>query len=210
MPKTSSRRGLKRSRNGNPLTTDVSIARNISQGNIYRCKRTVNVGVITATTIDSGVGRRFRLVDLPVSSDFTNLFDQYRIVAVEAIYVFSTHILASQARYPRITFAVDYSDAANPASEADVLQYQNAESFQFGQVKHTFKRVLKPRAALAAFEGAFSGYGMASPNQWFDCADSSIEYYGTKEWISNYNTTSATGAVINVYHRYHLEFKNAR
>jgi len=156
------------------------------------------------------VGRRFRLTDVPSASDFTNLFDQYRITAVEAVYVFSTHILSSAARYPRLTFAVDYSDAGNPTSESDVLQYQNAEAFQFGQVKHTFKRMLKPRAALAAFEGAFSGYGMASANQWFDTADASIEYYGTKEWVSNYNTTLATGALINVYHRYHFEFKNAR
>lgn len=202
-------RRIKRSSRRN-LSKDIAPARNISQGNVYRCVRTVNVGVITATTVDAGVGRRFRLTDLSTSSDFTNLFDQYRIVAVEAMYVFSTHILASQARYPRISFAVDYSDSANPGSEADVLQYQNAESFQFGQVKHTFKRVFKPRAALATYEGAFSGYGMAAANQWFDCNDAAIEYYGTKEWLSNYNTTIATGAVINVYHRYHLEFKNAR
>lgn len=192
------------------LTTDIAPARNISQGNLYRCVRTVNLGAITAGANDTGAGRRFRLSDVPTSSDFTNLFDQYRIVAVEAIYVFSTHILASQARYPRITFAVDYSDASLPGSEADVLQYQNVECFQFGQVKHTFKRVLKPRAALAAYEGAFTGYGMASPNQWFDTNDASVEYYGTKEWLSNYNTVLATGAVINVYHRYHMEFKNAR
>ncbi len=202
------RRG--RRSNGRSLTKDIAPARNISQGNIYRCVRTVNLGAITAGAVDTGVGRRFRLTDVPTSSDFTNLFDQYRIIGVEAMYVFSTHILASQARYPRITFAVDYSDAGNPGTEADVLQYQNAESFQFGQVKHTFKRALKPRAALAAYEGAFSGYGMASANQWFDCNDPSIEYYGTKEWISNYNTTLATGAVLNVYHRYHMEFKNAR
>ncbi len=206
-----SRRMRSRRRNGrSALSTDVAVARNISQGNLYRCVRTVNLGSITAGTIDAGLGRRFRLSDVPTSTDFTNLFDQYRIVAVEAIYVFSTHVLSAQARYPRITFAVDYSDASNPASEAEVLQYQNAESFQFGQVKHTFKRVLKPRAALAAFEGAFSGYGMASANQWFDTNDSSIEYYGTKEWVVNYNTTLATGAVINVYHRYHMEFKNAK
>jgi hypothetical protein len=193
-----------------PMSTDIAVARNISQGNIYRTVRTVSLGAITAGLVDTGVGRRFRLSDVPGSSDFTNLFDQYRIVAVEAIYVFSTHILASQARYPRITFCVDYSDASNPASENAILEYQNAESFQFGQVKHTFKRVLKPRAALGAFEGAFTGYGMAPLGMWFDAADSAIEYYGTKEWLSNYNTTIATGAQVNVYHRYHLEFKNSR
>jgi len=204
------RNNVTRVKRGGSLYRDLAVARNISQGNIYRVVRTVNLGTVTAGTIDSGLGRRFRLADLPSSTDFTNLFDQYRIVAVEAMYVFSTHILASQARYPRLTFAVDYSDSGNPASESAVLEYQNAETFQFGQVKHTFKRMFKPRAALAAYEGAFSGYGQAPANMWFDCADSSIEYYGTKEWLSNYNTTSATGAVVNVYHRYHLEFKNAK
>jgi len=213
MANKSRRVSRKRSnRNGNRaiLSRDIAPSRMIGQGATYRTVRTVNVGAITAIATDSGVGRRFRLSDLPSTSEFTNLFDQYRIVMVEAEYVFSTHILASQARYPRIAFAVDYSDSTNPGSESEVLQYQNAEAFQFGQVKHTFKRVFKPRAALAAFQGAFTGYGTASPNQWFDTSNSSIEYYGTKEWINNYNTVLATGAVLNVYHRYHLEFKNAR
>lgn len=204
------RRPRRGTRNGAVLSTDIASARRISQGNVYRCIRTVNVGVITAPTIDAEQGRNFRLADLPNSSDFTNLFDQYRIVAVECIYVFSSHILAANSRYPRITFAVDYSDSTSPANEAEVLQYQNAEMFQFGQVRHTFKRVIRPRAAMAAFEGAFTGYGMASPNQWFDTNDSSVQYYGTKEWMAFYNTTTNTGSVINVYHRYHLEFKNAR
>lgn len=213
MSKRSSTRGRRRSRrNGNAATMsrDIAPARMIGQGPTYRTVRTVNVGAITAIATDSGVGRLFKLNSLPNVTEFTNLFDQYRIVMVEAEYVFSTHILSSQARYPRIAFAVDYSDAGNPTSESDVLQYQNAEAFQFGQVKHTFKRVFKPRAALAAYQGAFTGYGTASPNQWFDTNNAGIEYYGTKEWINNYNTVLATGAVINVYHRYHLEFKNSR
>ncbi len=199
-------------RNGNrdSNSKDVATVRNIRQGMIYRTVRTVNVGAITAGAIDTGVGRVFKLSNLPNTTEFTNLFDQFRIVRVEVEYVFSTHILASQAKYPRITFAVDYSDASNPASENDILQYENAETFQFGQVKHMFKRVFQPRAALASYQGAFTGYGLANPNQWFDTNNSSIEYYGTKEWITNYNTTAATGATINVYHRYHLEFKNAR
>ncbi len=211
MPNSNNRRMRSSRRRGqSSLTTDIAPARNISQGNIYRCVRTVNVGTIVAGAIDAGNGRRFRLSDLPSSSDFTNLFDQYRIKHIEAVYVFSTHILASQARYPRLTFAVDYSDASNPASESDVLQYQNSETYQFGQVKHTFKRVFQPRAALAAFEGAFTGYGMASVNQWFDTNDSSIEYYGTKDWLTNYNTGLNTGAQVTLYYRYHLEFKNAK
>lgn len=192
------------------MSRDIAPSRMIGQGAIFRTIRTVNVGAITAGLTDTGVGRTFKLSNLPNTTEFTNLFDQFRIVMVEAEYVFSTHILASQARYPRITFAVDYSDASNPATESEVLQYQNAESFQFGQVKHTFKRVLKPLAALAAYQGTFTAYGTASSTQWFDTNNSSVEYYGTKEWINNYNTTLATGAVINVYHRYHLEFKNAR
>jgi len=210
MTKRRSSRASKRSRRDGSEYRDIAAARNIGQGATYRCIRTVNLGSITAGLVDSGIGRKFRLGDLPSSTDFTALFDQYRIVAVEAIYVFSTHILASQARYPRLTFAVDFSDASNPGSEAEVLQYQNAESFQFGQVKHTFKRVFRPRAAMAAYEGAFTGYGVAPANQWFDTSDPNIEYYGTKEWVNNYNTTLATGALINVYHRCHLEFKNAR
>jgi len=203
--KSSKRRG------GNNLSRDVAVARNISQGNIYSCVRTVNFGTITLpAATDGGSGRRFSLSDLPGSSDFTNLFDQYRITAVEIVYVFSTHILASQARYPRITFSVDYTDASTPASENAVLEYQNSETYQFGQTKHTFKRMFKPRAALAAFEGAFTGYGAAPPNMWFDCSDSGVQYYGVKEWVSNFNSTLNTGAIINVYARYHMDFKNAR
>ncbi len=189
---------------------DIAVYRNIPSPQVYHFTRMVKLGLITNTAVDGGSGRFFMLQQVPSYTEITNLFTQYRISRVDLVYMFKTHILPSGKAYPRITFGVDYSDATTPLLESDVLQLGDSETFQFGQVKHTFERSLVPRVATALYQGAFSGYGTAPSGQWIDCDSPTVQYYGTKEWLSDYNTTLASGAQVELYVRYHIDAKLVR
>lgn len=189
---------------------DVATTSSVVAPIVHSYTRMYKLGDIVAGPADGGSGRSFTLSSLPNSSEFTSLYNQYRITQIDLIYEFSTHILPSSKAYPRLTFCVDYNDASNPSAESELLQYETAEVFQFGQVKHTFKRSFKPRVALAAYQGTFSGYTTAPESMWLNCDNTSIQYYGIKEWVSNYNTVLASGATLTVYARYYMDFKAVR
>lgn len=71
----------------------------------------------------------FTLDQLPDYTDFTRLFDMYRITKVEIDWVpeyteLTDAALVSNAVNVRFNSTVDLSDAASPASVDEVLQYQ--------------------------------------------------------------------------------------
>lgn len=108
---------------------------------IYRFRRT-NAGsttsgfganTITQTNLGQGVGAWFTLNDLLNATEFTGLFDQYRIdrVTIKLIPMVHMQVLDGTAVAPvnpgMIYHAVDYDDANNPTNAAYMQQYQNTK-----------------------------------------------------------------------------------
>jgi len=78
-------------------------------------------------------GLVFTLDSLPQYTDFTKLFDMYRITKVEIDWLpeyteLTDAALVSNAVNVRFNSAVDLSDEAAPASVAEILQYQQLVS----------------------------------------------------------------------------------
>lgn len=69
----------------------------------------------------------FALSDLPAYSDFTNLFDQYRIVKIQYRFCLerdpgSNTGSANPGLFPRITWIHDFNSSEVPANEAELLE----------------------------------------------------------------------------------------
>jgi len=163
---------------------------------------------IAKAAADNGYAYQFFLAGLPDSTDFTNLYDQYRILKVHVRLVLNTPNISTA--YPRITSVVDYDDSAAPTVETELLQYPNAKVCQFGPstVQHEFEFV--PRAATAMFQGVTTGYALAKAGQWLDGGYPAISHYGVKFFITNYNSTSTPNTTITMYASYQVQMKNAR
>lgn len=185
---------------------------------VYGFKRTCELDnfVIAASAAGSTKTYNFYLSQLPSYTEFTTLFDQYRIMAVKVTFyppfnvAFNT---ASNVAEPVGEFysVVDY-DGGNTSTVtlATMTQYQNLRRTYFNK-PHT--RYFKPRAyQYGVMDGAssFGGYTTMSHKSWFDVASPSIRYYGLYVGWDQSQVDLTRQTTIRVTATYYLQFKQVR
>lgn len=148
----------------------------------------------TTTGTASPVGMTFNLNNVTATSDFTNLFDQYRIVKV--LYRFVCRRDPSQtttnpSTYPRIQWVHDFNDQVISTS-AELRQYANLrEAFFNESYQRTKWYSLKPATLPLTYETGISSKTGPTWGQWLDAKNSAgVPYYGIK-WV-------ADGAFVNM------------
>lgn len=118
-------------------------------------------------------GYQFVLSNLPNYTDFTNLFDMYRITKIEIDWVpeyteLTDAALVSNAINVRFNTAIDLSDASAPGSVDEVLQYQQLKSTG---ITRTHSRVWKPTFLMG---------GLVPCECWLPTSNPSERHYGLK------------------------------
>lgn len=168
-------------------------------------------GVVTSST----GAYSFKLSDLPNYTEFTALFDRYRITGVRlqvmpriSQQTVGGNATAATAYSPVIAHTIDYDDATTPADINAINQY---DSVKYQYEYKPFKVWIRPRAAQAQYgSGVFTSYGNSNPKQWMDVASPDITYYGWK-WATNGYSAQLTGNQYwDVMATYYLEFMNPR
>lgn len=172
-----------------------------SQTKPYYFKRTMegwyNPGVGTEANLVASSsaavtrGLYFRFGDLSNTTDFTGLFDQYKITGIRVKL-----IPAQNAAPPTISsttnavlyIAADYNDYTAPVSSSDVLEFQNVKTYGFNE---TVDYYFKPKVALAAYSGVFTSY--AASNPWIDIGSPNVQHYGLKIYIPGVSANSICG-----------------
>jgi len=106
-----------------------------STGTVRLVRRNTDVGTINCTLSTTTFGAlTFRLINLPNSGEFTSLFDQYKINAVN-VQFFPQQTEVTRVNFPgdtayayaRMLTAIDYNDSTPPAQVDDVREYENCE-----------------------------------------------------------------------------------
>lgn len=180
---------------------------------VHYFKRTVWLPewyVATANT-DTFATLNFRLNQLPNFSEFTSLYDQYKIngVKFELIPRYDTNTqvgsagIATPAHYSSQNWtAIDYDDTVTPTSMADILQYQNVKRTGSSRI---MTRFIKPKFADTIFaSGVISGY---RPQKGFiDCTYPNVEHYGVKFGFSSNPLALTYGLRMTFY----IALKNVR
>jgi hypothetical protein len=132
------------------------------------------------------------------SSNFTAIFDQYKITEVE-VFIYPT--LTNSAAYVANSMSVvDYDDSNTLSSNSAYLNYENVE---FSVVTNGHYRKFRPHIAIAAYQGAFTGFANEAP-QWIDCAYPNIQHYGVKFGVEQDNVNR----VFNLLIRARVLFRN--
>jgi hypothetical protein len=139
----------------------------------------------TNVTNDPMAASFFTLADMPQSSTFTALFDQYRIDNIAVTFTptltgnTNLESASNQLVLPDYSFwyTVDLDDASVVSPLTALMEYEGAQRVVFTGKPFTVEWV--PHAALAAYSGAFTSYSnVKSP--WIDCASASVQHYGLK------------------------------
>jgi hypothetical protein len=170
--------------------------------------RSVLLGNISATNVETTGAYYFTLDSLPSYTDFTSLFDQYRIAQVTVRFIpvvapFGASTTA--ALLPDLHTVIDYDDAVAPAT-VDVMRQYGTHSVAPNQVY--FERVLTPRYAVASYSGTFTSYSLAPVFTWIDSNSPSVQYYGVKWGTTSVSVVSGSYVLYNVEATYVVQCKS--
>lgn len=148
----------------------------------------------------------FQLSDIPDISQYTALFDRYRIKGVSVVFVnrgTQTYIGNSSGDVPYITTAIDYNDNSTALVPAD--RYQTCLTTQ---MTTTFVRKFVPQKALPVYNGISSAYVAGRNDQWLDCGFTGVPHY---QLVVNIGATSLDAQfVYEVDVLYTVEFDTVR
>jgi len=149
------------------------------QGQIFRTVRRSTVATLVQSTADVLGVIYFTLDNLLGYTEFTTLFDQYRIDFAEVRFrpmynQFTVNNPSTGALYPPILTVIDYDDA-NTITKAQALEFSTCREVS---VAKSFSRKLVPKFAVAAYSGTFTSY--APKTGFVDCNSPSVQHYGVK------------------------------
>lgn len=158
---------------------------------MYWFRRSCPIGDLAFTTTGSGGLLEFRLNQLPNYTEFTTMFDAYRINKVVLSFkpnFIESNVNASFATtgyIPDIGVVIDYdSQATNPSNMNELRQYSNFREYK---ANRAFKVVVVPRTAGMIYKGpASTAYCQSRPRLWLDCENPDVPHYGV-----NYFTAPA-------------------
>lgn len=149
--------------------------------------------IIPSTTTTFGA-LTFSLDSLPSYTDFTELYDAYRInkVKVEIIPRINSGDMSSQVQMPMFHSVVDHTDAAAPTTLASMMEYENVRSTQGTRVH---KRYFTPKAQQELFNSVVgTGYGTDRRNKFIATDNPAIPHYALK-WAAGPLITGGSNQV---------------
>jgi len=197
--------------------------RKLNASSIYKFSRyAAPLSMITNTTQVQSIPwtQQFQLTDVVNYTDFTTLFDNYKIDKVvyqmqlltnPEAFVDITPSLTNKGVehwYPVMWYVMDNDDSAVPT----LAQLREKQGIK--------RKVLKPNQIISftvypkfqkqtyAGPGGLVGYGPASG--WLDCADAGVPHYGIKGCVDFHQNLNTLQYNIEVTAKYYLSFKGAQ
>jgi len=187
-----------------PILQDIP-RKYLKRSNVFNLERTYNVGYANpSTTVDTSGSITASLNLLNDYTEFTALFDSYRILRLDVDFIPVSSVTPGA---PLFT-VIDYDDATILGSLGAFLEYGDVLAHSQSGRKHS--RTLAPRAALSAYNGTFTSFAHSMYKQWFDCASPGVQFYGLKYIIPALASNSPTLGAYMINVRYTLQFCSER
>lgn len=151
----------------------------------------------------------FNLASVPDVSDFTALYDQYKIKGIK--YTLIPRIsnagpsgaVGNPSILGNIWSVLDFDDSNIPASLNTLLQYQNVKRTQYNKIH---SRYFKPSVQLGV--GTPLASSLIRKNQWIDAANISAQHLGIKLWVDG--SYGPYPLEFDLHVKMYLAFKNVR
>ncbi len=202
--RSSNRNG--RSQRGNRISTIPRDVKTLSAFPTYRIRRSIDSGSVPVAVADQGASYFITPSSFTSWSDFSNLYDMYRVSKVTYRYVCwrSAQPASTSSAFPTLFTALDFNDTVAPASAAEILDYGNSTIHQFAEGdKRVYEVSYVPKLQM---QTAASTAVISDPG-WARTSSTTDTWLGHKAWFRNYNTTTYNNTVISFYITVDLEFK---
>lgn len=151
---------------------------------------------------------------MPSVTDFTNLYDLYRIDYIDVCITFSNNtssINQPTTGLPIIYFVEDNDDVA-ATNTGSLMQYDKLKKFQFG-MKNMIRTRIHPKPLEMVYQSAVStSYQSGSGKKFLTTANNNIPHYGVKLTVDPgpYSAAAVQTGVIQMSFKYHITCKNTK
>lgn len=211
-------RSMKRARNYS-IARRTGIQRSLirrRRNPTYNFKRKAYVETIS---VGYGAGNilgayTFALNKLPNYTEFTALFDRYRICGVlvefmPAVDSFSTEAGVSMTNFalPQVRTIIDHTEDGVPTDFNEMYQYKNCKMTQGNRIH---KRFLKPAVLTSAFESTIATAYIPKWKQWITTDDPATPHYCLKYGINALPSAAMGTMTYRVYATYYLQCKDLK
>lgn len=173
---------------------------------LYYFKRHVDLGDLTiANSINTYSSFRFQFRDMPNATEFTSLFDQYKITGVKITFLpqqtqsVSIGTINNPNASSRFFSAIDYNDNNPPTSIDELREYQTC---QYTPILKTHTRYIPKPKILDT-----NGFAI-SP--WMSTDSANVNYFGLKVAVEPMDSTSTLSMMYTVEATYYLVFKQVK
>lgn len=149
------------------------------------------------TNTTSAAAGYLTLTSLPSVTDFSNLFDQYKITGFKMTWLYSHNsdnstAVAQTTSLPLLYTVYDSDDGTPMASINTMNEYMTCRVRRLDRPQKIFVR---PKVATPAYAGgAFTGWTQPGTQPWIDMATTNVQYYGCK-WAIDANGATANAIV---------------
>jgi hypothetical protein len=184
-----------------PITNQVYTTRQISDGS----------EILASSSARSDTSYYFGLNGIDNVTNFTNLFDQYRIDCVVVHIVPSNNAIQvptqSTTEFVNLYAVIDYDDATVLSATYSYREYDNCIELAPGE---SCKRTFQPRAAVSAFSGgAFGAYSNIG-GMWLDTASPAVQHYGLKIGVPPCDSSQTILQSWKLIYEYYISFRALR
>lgn len=165
----------------------------------------INADICSSDTTDVTKGYKFALSDVPNYTEFTSLYDQYQLKAVQLTFIPRYNVATNLTPIAQLWSIVDY-DASFPTTQPGFLQYQNLHMTR-GTSLH--KRYIRPQCLGELFNNLTTSAYSTRRNTWIDTADPNVPHYGMAllvPTVANADSKSCWDLKV----KYYFAFKNVR
>jgi len=171
------RRYYRRRRSAGPLSAP---SRRVPS--VFKFKRSFSTNV-AVYDVDYFTGmQEFRLNQLPNYTEFTAMFNSYKIYFAKVTFIYDRNdavsVPAGTNLLPNMVTAIDNNDANGLTSLEDFQQYR---SFKLRRMDRPVSVILKPKPATAVYyTGATPRYAADASDVWVDISGVTVPFYGLK------------------------------
>ena len=164
----------------------------VQDGNGAMKLGSISSGPYLSNTSQFGMSYNAQLAQAVEYTDFTALFDRYKITGVKLRILYQNNMGDPNSHaLPAITTAWDGDDAGVPSNKEDVTR----KLFSRTKVLNANKPMsvyFRPRITKAVYQAGLTTAYTSERTCYLDCNNATIEHYGYKFWVESWLAT--TGA----------------
>ena len=211
-------RGTRRLNTRNYFRTRVGRSRVAGKAVVHYFKRTYKQDLIISAetpaftpilTADAGGYNQFKATDLPNYTDFSLLYDQYKICGIKRKYVLDSNMQQAGVApaIPRLITVNDWTDSVALTDEDEALEYQSCKISRLDKVR---TRYFKPAINI---EDANQGNLQVVKGRWMETGSvgqgMDQAWKGLKEGLL-YNSVGTSLGSLHIYTTFYIACRTPR